>query len=230
MFFNQIALVPRVELADAPFNYQNSAHLEIIGKRLARFKQAQMALYAADIKIVSGILMGTVFWLSSYIVPSVTMAIAGFSYAFYHMGRHAEVARNYREALDDLIQVYNWSMGKDTGNHWYKLGVGNIQSLILTLGPWVAKETIYTWKDADLEPASAMSFAKRKEPSNAVKIKLAQFAAGEQTANWLFHIYGEAGTRGLTDIIKGYFQREVQEIAGQAKDAVVANVAHAFKS
>ncbi|MCC5014533.1 MULTISPECIES: hypothetical protein [unclassified Legionella] len=213
-FFEEPALIPRVELGDGNFNYKSANHLDIIGKRCLRFQQAQKHLHRIDNNIIRGAVIGSASWVGSYVFPLVTVSIAAFCFATYHYAHHAEAFKQYQEALNDLIAAYNWSMGRNTGDHWYKLGVLSLQDLVLTLGPCVKSETICTWSMGDLEPASMLSRAKRdNEPTTLFKAKLTQFAAGEQTKEWRFKIYGEGGTDDLWSV---FLQSNGKDLATEA--------------
>ncbi|WP_232220329.1 hypothetical protein [Legionella tunisiensis] len=221
-FFEESPLIPRVELGDGNFDYKSVIHLDMIGKRILRFQQAQKILHSTDSNIVKGVAIGSASWVGCYVFPLVTVSIAAFGYAAYHYGRHIEVFKQYHEALNDLIAAYNWSMGRNTGDHWYKLGSIPLQELVLALGPWVKSETICTWKTSDLEPASMLSRAKREtEPTTSFKARLTQFAAGEQIKEWQFKIYGEGGTDDLWGV---FLQSHSKELANDAiKRAVLSS-------
>lgn len=222
-FFSQTAPIARVQLPDASFNYQTPVHIDIINKRIERFKQAQTALHSLDRNIVVSWMLGSACWVGAYVFPLVTASIVSFCYSTHCLTRRPECFRQYKEALDDLIAVYKWSMGKEMGNHWYKLGEESIQTLIETLGPWVSKETIYTWQDKDLAPSSVLSLARRNEPKESFKIKLTLFAEGKQTENWQFPLYGENGIDDLMGTVQAYFKREAKEaVEKHAKEAVAS--------
>lgn len=213
-FFEESSLIPRVELGDENFNYKSAKHLDIIGKRCLRFQQAQKILHRTDNNIVRGIAIGSASWVGCYVFPLVTVSIAAFCFATYHYAHHEEAFKQYHDALNDLIAAYNWSMGRKTGDHWYKFGSIPLQELVLTLGPWVKSETICTWSTSDLEPASMLSRAKRdNEPTTSFKARLTQFAAGEQTKGWQFKIYGEGGTDDLWSV---FLQSNSKDLANEA--------------
>lgn len=202
-FFEEVPLIPRVELPQGNFNYQSANHLDFINKCTLRFQQAQKILHRIDTNIIRGVAVGSTSWVGCYVFPLVTVSIAAFCFATYYYAYHEEAFAQYQEALNDLIAAYQWSMGKETDNHWYKFGVIQLQELVLTLGPCATTETICTWQSSDLEPASMLSpYSRENEPSTAFKAKLTQFAAGDQTKEWQFLIYGEGGTDDLWGAIQ----------------------------
>ncbi len=210
--FERSPLIPKIELPEPHriFDYTNPSHLEIINQRTMRFKQAQTALHALDSNIINGLTIGSSAWLGIYFLPLVTVSIACFCFATHYASHRPEVFKNYQEALNDLIEAYVWSMGRETHQHWHKMGVKLIQDMILTLGPCVTKETIYTWRLEDLNPASGFYPLRPKrdiEPSLEFKAKLAQFASGNSTKEWQFALYGENGSDDFLGALREHFNR-----------------------
>ncbi|KTC86918.1 hypothetical protein [Legionella brunensis] len=210
-FFNSPPTPPQQKLdSSVTFDYRNTEHIDIIKNRIARFKQAQAAIYSFDNKIISGLAVGTVCWAGASIplpfTPTITISLASFSYASYQLGRRPDsgLLEPYREALTDLIEVYKWSMHGKT-NTWYKLGVPQIQDLILTLGPWVPTETIAIWEEKDLEPGRFSS--RGLEPTKEFKDKLNELAAGAHTKSIWFSVYGENGTDDLINAASAYLKQ-----------------------
>ncbi|MDP1604954.1 MAG: hypothetical protein Q8M03_17025 [Legionella sp.] len=184
----------RLELPEE-FDYKSAEHLKIITRQIERFTTALEDLQSIDRKIyIAG---GTC--LSAYIgtcIFSITwLSILSSAVSGWYLKAHFEKYPQYHEALEDLIKTYEWAMGKDTGKHWYKFPLPQIQELIETLGPWVTSNRIHTWKDTDLTTTSLFNSvpSPRKDISEAFHKRLAEFAAGKQAKGWNFSLYGEDG-------------------------------------
>lgn len=205
--FEPINLTPRVELPEprTSFDYQKSLHLDLINKRIIRFQQAQTNLHSLDSNIVKGLTIGGAAWVGIYFLPLVTVCVGACCLATHYASIRPTYFKEYQDTLKDLTEVYKWSMGRETNDHWHKLGVKQIQELILTLGPCATKDTICTWRSEDLNPATGFYPLRPKrdiEPTLAFKAELAEFAAGNQTNKWQFAIYGENGTDNLLGTLR----------------------------
>ncbi|KTD20862.1 Uncharacterised protein [Legionella lansingensis] len=223
-FYKETNVPKRMELLTKTFNYKSQEHLDFIQNRITRFKQAQAALYNYDNTIISSLTVGLVFYAGGSIIPflpSFAISIGGFSYASYLVGNReqAGLVRPYREALTDLIEVYQWSMGNKTDT-WWKLGVLEIQDLILTLGPMVRKETIAVWEEKDLQPGALLS--RGKEPTEAFKTKATEFAAGTQMQSIWFAVYGENGNDDILGMATAYLKHTAQGAAEKYAPAPLA--------
>lgn len=199
------------------FNHKNTQHLDLIQEQISRFSEALVALQTLDRNIVMGAVIGTGCYIGSYVFPLVLVSIAGACYASWNAARREQVSVQYREALSQLITVYQWSMGKDTGHHWDKLAVKTLQDLILTLGPWVSSSTIHTWTNADLKPAMLSFSTRRNEISELFEMQLTQFAAGTQATHWEFRLYSEHGMEHLYDAVQS-------SVASQANNLVAKTI------
>ncbi len=217
MLFQNPAEPVQLNLPRETFNYKNPAHLELIEKQINRFNEAAGALKSLDYNIFLGAAIGSACYFGSYILPLVTISIVGFSLAAHAHAKRPPVYERYRKALEDLISVYNWSMGKDTGDHWYKLGKKTVQDLILTLGPCVAPEVIHTWRAEDLRPNTLNPrnfFSTRRDdiPEEFEK-QLAKFAAGIQVSELTYRIYGQHGLDDLWQTLKATVANQVSDTA-----------------
>lgn len=189
-------------LPSVAFNHKDPLHLELIQEKINSFSQALARLQALDRNIVMGAAIGTGCYIGSYVFPLVLVSIAGACLATWNTAMREQVLSAYRKALHDLIEVYQWSMGKDTGNHWEKLAVKVLQDLILVLGPWVSSDSIHTWTNADLKPSLLSFCSRRKDIPEAFEMQLIQFAAGTQTTSWEFRLYGEHGIEHLCEVVQ----------------------------
>ncbi|MGQ3889632.1 hypothetical protein ACQUW5_11430 [Legionella sp. CNM-1927-20] len=207
----------QLSLPREAFNYKNSAHLEIIEKQISRFKESADALKALDYNIFLGVIVGSSCYFGSYLFPVVTISIASFSLAAHAHAKRPIAYEKYRQALDDLINTYNWSMGKNTGNHWHKLAIKTLQDLILTLGPCVAPEVIHTWTADDLKPNSLnpknFFSGRRNDITEEFEKQLARFAAGTQVSELTYRIYGQHGLNDLWQTLKTTVASQVNNAA-----------------
>jgi hypothetical protein len=207
-FFSRKLPVPtvvngRVQLPDEPFNYHLGAHLELITLQVTRFNTALNNLQAIDRGIFIGGALCFSAYIGQYLFPLAWLSCAGSAICAYNFALRAQSYTQYREAQEDLINIYAWAMGKDTGNHWYKLPLEQIQVLIRTLGPWVSSETIHTWKDEDLKPGlvAGITSSRRQDVPEEFETLLTRLAVGTQATNWSFRLYGENGM-GMEDLWK----------------------------
>ena len=125
---------------------------------------------------------------------AVPVAIAGFCLATNRLTVRPAYQEAYSQALKNLIAAYQWAMGAETGNHWEKLAVPEMQQLITTLGPWVTTSTLCTWRSDDLKPRLTLNpfgSNRRNELSVDFEAKLNQLQTGAHQTNWSFKIYGE---------------------------------------
>jgi hypothetical protein len=59
-------------------------------------------------KIVQGLSVGIGFFLLSYLLPLTTVAIAGFSFGFYHLAHRQAAKEQYDNALETLLNCCKW--------------------------------------------------------------------------------------------------------------------------
>ena len=186
------------------FDYNDKANLELIKIHVKRFQKMQEVLRSAYYGIVIGLVLGLTGWASTNFLPfTATIACLGFSIATYCLTIRAKCYDEYCEALDDLKKIFQWSMGKETGNISEKLGIKELQTLILVLGPWVDSKTICTWEPDDLKPKGFSKYmnTRRADISEEFERQLGRFEVGLQTSNWEYHLYGENGMKEITGIV-----------------------------
>lgn len=189
-FFNHIIKIPRESLPEMSFNYQDGRHLELIGLRVLRFKEAFEMLKKLDKSLLAGMALCAAAYVADYILPfAMPSAILGAGVAGYCLGRRPACFMQYKEALEDLKDAYCWAMGKEASDKWYAIRTAPVQAMILTLGPWVSKEIIHSWESSDLKNGYLNS-AKLKP--DFIK-KITSFAEGEQYNNWQYCFYGDKG-------------------------------------
>lgn len=212
--FNPPLITVANQIPSTNFNYQSPAHLEIINKKIERFKQTQDALIVADNNMVIGLLVGSTCWVSSYIFPTVSLSIAGFCFATLNATQRKEHFKLYKEALNDLIAIYQWSMGRETGNHWYKIALNDIQNLITTLGPWVSKKTLCTWDADALKPGkvAGLTSNRRNEIPEEFEEKLHRLMSETQISNWRYQLYGENCNDDAAGFAQSYATKKANEI------------------
>lgn len=189
-------------LPTVEFNHNDPLHLELIQEKINTFSQALSRLQALDRNIVMGVAISSGCYIGSYVFPLVLVSIAGACLATWNAAMREQVSSAYRKVLRDLIEVYQWSMGKDTGNHREKLAVKTLQDLIRVLGPWVSSDSIHTWTNADLKPSLLSFCSRRKDIPEAFEMQLIQFAAGTQARSWEFRLYGEHGMEHLYEVMQ----------------------------
>ncbi|CDZ76083.1 hypothetical protein BN59_00347 [Legionella massiliensis] len=210
------------------FSSADESHIAIINARIARFQEALGAIQAVDKGIISGLTLASIGWTTNYIplLPfTMTVAMLGCGIAGYSIGRRSFCFQKYKEALDDLKEAYQWAMGQRTDDYWYAIRHKNIQQMILTLGPWVSKETIATWQEADLQPGyipetvrnSTRLMRHAEELNPEFKGKLTDFASGKQTSNPLYRFYGETGIGDFAEHLQRYWENGSALVTGIAR-------------
>lgn len=184
------------------FDYQNPVHLRVISDSVIQFKSKLDALTFVDYRILMGAAIGSVAYVGAYLFPVVLVSIAACCVSAYNLGIRPPIYKEYREALEDLIRVFKWSMGANTKDYWYKLAVNEIMDLISTLGPWVSAQTIVTWSHDDLKPARMSLMSRRMDLPVEFENKLTRFASGEQSTVWAYRLYGETGSDRIFDMVR----------------------------
>ncbi|ASQ47406.1 hypothetical protein [Legionella clemsonensis] len=225
-FFKTAPIPPSIKLdTSTAFDYRNSSHIEIIKNRVLRFKQAQAALFHYDNQIIGALAVSAASWTGGILplpLPLWTISLASCGYGCYLLGNRTNsgLTTQYREALNDLLDVYTWSMSNKK-HTWYKLGVLEIQEMITTLGPWAKKDTIAVWEERDVV---AGTFTSRGiEPSEKLKAKLKEFAEGTAINNIWFSVYGQDGTDNLIPAANAYLKElALGSVKKCAPDAVTA--------
>ncbi|OCH99541.1 hypothetical protein A8135_07635 [Legionella jamestowniensis] len=208
-FFKADPIPPSVKLdTSIAFDYRNSSHVDIIKNRVLRFKQAQAALFHYDNQIIGALAVSVASWTGGVLplpLPLWTISLASCSYGCYRLGNRTNsgLTAQYREALNDLLDVYKWSMSNKT-HTWYKLGILQIQEMITTLGPWAKKDTLVVWEDSDLVAGKFTS--RGVEPSEEFKTKLKEFTEGLPSKSVWFSVYGEEGTDDLIPAVNAYLK------------------------
>lgn len=189
---------------DNPFDYQSNTHLHIVNQQVERFSKALADLQAVDDHILIGTGIAVSSWLTCGFLPLVTVGMVVSAYVGYCSHTRTEYASRYKEALEDLIAVYQWSMGKNTDNMWYKLGQKDLQNLIVTLGPWVNTETIFTWRKDDLQPSTLakLTTGRRTDIPEETERQLLRLEEGLHMSSVKFRLYGEGSVDKLLSSIK----------------------------
>ncbi|KTD61239.1 hypothetical protein [Legionella spiritensis] len=207
----------RVTLPEGGFDYQSASHLEFLQNQIKRFSDAQKALQNVDYHIIVSGAVSAAGYVGCWVLPLVTVTLAAGCWATYNATVRKQYDKEYREALEDLTVVYQWAMGKDTGNLWYKLGVKEVLELITTLGPWVKAETIHTWNEDDLKPGKLYS---REHFTRDKEVQLLQFASGVQTTSWSYKLYGEDGVRDALETLKAGVSAQVSNASEEVMERI----------
>lgn len=198
---NSLHLSSGEQLPDK-FNHENSNHLEIIAKKTAIFKQAQTALRNSDTYAFWSTVFSGGSYIASYVFPLVWFSLLSGIYTGYNIGARDKLNQHYKAVFDDLIKVYIWCMGKDTGLHWNKFLIPELQELILTLGPWVSKDTICTWEGSDLQQSKYVILSEeRNDLPEDFKAQLKYLSTGAQATAWNFPVYGENGIKNFKELL-----------------------------
>lgn len=105
------------QFIQSSFDPKNKDHLTFLTKRTTTLKEKLAELQTTDAHIIAGLMAGaTAFTLSSILPFGVMMAIAGFSYGAYYIGKREELAKEYRSALSDAVACLKWTLEKVENN------------------------------------------------------------------------------------------------------------------
>ncbi|KTD45961.1 hypothetical protein Lrub_2758 [Legionella rubrilucens] len=206
---------------DSDFDYQSSTHINIVNQQVARFSKALADLQTVDAHILVGTGAAVVSWLTCGFLPLATVGMVASVYVGYCARSRKEYANDYKKALDDLIAVYQWAMGKNSDKMWYKLGQKDLQNLIVTLGPWVNTDTIHTWRKEDLQPSTLakLTTGRRAEISEETERQLLRLAEGVHMNSTQFRLYGEGSVDTLLSSIKDNAMAKLTELATGPKQS-----------
>ncbi|MDX1836136.1 hypothetical protein DIZ81_03110 [Legionella taurinensis] len=206
---------------DSDFDYQSSIHIKIVNQQVERFSKALADLQAVDAHILVGTGAAVFSWLTCGFLPLVTVGMVASAYAGYCAHSRKEYASDYKEALEDLIAVYQWAMGKNSDKMWYKLGTRELQNLIVTLGPWVNTDTIHTWRKEDMQPSTLakLTTSRRTDISEETERQLLRLAEGVHMNSAQFRLYGEGSVDTLLSSIKDNAMAKITELTTGPKQS-----------
>ncbi|KTD52039.1 hypothetical protein Lqui_0883 [Legionella quinlivanii] len=131
------------------FSASSEADRKILTELTDKFKKRLEEYHSANVLGVT-LLSATVgLYIFSYLFIPVFLSLfagIGATYEFKSIGEREIL---YKQARADLIEAYEWAMGKDTGDHCNKMNCDEVRNLIFTLGNYVPSATIITWKNAE---------------------------------------------------------------------------------
>lgn len=202
---------PIIQAPSAPFDYKNPAHLLTIQAKLSVFNSAAFRLKRNDYCLALGAAImsfGVFACLSLMSIVFFLVMADAFMLIRDSFNARFSLFEEYKTALNDLINLYQWAMPKEHC-HWDALGLEPVQNLILTLGPLVPAEIIHTWQPADLESvkqifgergnylkeslefaSSSIGLTSRTEPSEQFKKQLIELANGTHQRSFHYRLYG----------------------------------------
>ncbi|MGQ3891765.1 hypothetical protein [Legionella sp. CNM-4043-24] len=195
------------------FNYKDATHLRVVSDSINQFTSKLNALMYIDYRIAMAAAISGIAYVGAYIFPLVLVSIAAASIASYNLGIRGPIHLEYRDALNELIKVYQWTMTAGSANYWYKLAVPQLQDLISTLGPWVTAKTIATWTHDDLRPARLSLESRRSDIPVDFENRLTSLAAGEQMKNLPYRLYGETASATLSEFLRELLAKAVPAIS-----------------
>lgn len=91
-----------------------TTHSVLVNMCIAELEDSRKALVSIDMKIVQGLSVGIGSFLLSYLLPLTTVAIAGFSFGFYHLAQRQAAKEQYDNALETLLNCCKW-VGSSSG-------------------------------------------------------------------------------------------------------------------
>lgn len=127
------------------FNPSKDSDNSILKECTTKLQTTLAELQTVDTHIIAGFAVGsTAFALSSLLPFGVTMAIAGFGYSAYCIGKREKLAKEYRVALADAVACLKWTVG-DLANNTNKaqiLASTDVLNLFDTLSPLMNEQQI----------------------------------------------------------------------------------------
>ncbi|RAP37378.1 hypothetical protein B1207_04170 [Legionella quinlivanii] len=168
-------VISRFARPDHAFSASSETDRKILTDLTEKFKKRLEEYHSANVLGVI-LLSATVgLYISSYIFIPVFLSLFAGMGAGYELKSIGERERLYKQARADLIDVYQWAMGKDTGDHCNKMNCDEVRDLIFILGNYVPSATIITWKNA--EPRGGTSLGAMEAIAAAVSAVKSMFTS-----------------------------------------------------
>lgn len=218
----------RFQIPEADFDYKNRKDLKCISDHVLQFNSALTAMRALLRTMLIGITLAIVCWTATFFTSTLTVtgAMIGAAIFTHSLGQYSRYYKAFTEALADLKQVHQWSMGKETNNLYEKLAIDSLQRLILTLGPWVKGSSIATWVDDDLKVKGFISIfgSKRTDLSPGFVDQLNYLASGAQEKTLEYQLLGESGPQNLLNYIKAKILELYKKFTSSEPNAFITTI------
>ncbi|KTC68820.1 hypothetical protein Lbir_2353 [Legionella birminghamensis] len=217
-FSNALSL-PRFTRPTSPFSASDEGHRKMLTAYTDKFNKALKEYHSLNVFTLVLLSVSAGSYLLSFALSTVLLSvISGFG-AGYELKSIGDKQLKYKEALNDLIAVYSWAMGKETGDHSVKLNCPEVRALIMTLGHYVPASTIITWKDEQQEQTSLFTaiksmFTGDTEPSKerqSLQSFLLYLEHGSHVKTSNYSVYGQGG-KGLVRYLWEQIQPELQDV------------------
>lgn len=131
------------------FNLNDALHTNLILSSAQSVTEKLAELQHIDKQIALGYATGVSAFVLSYLLPFSTIAIAGFTYGAYYMGRRQQAYVEYNFALQNLIRCCIWALG-ETKNANLK-NCKAITEMMNVLDPLVDEKTLRDCIDNSVE-------------------------------------------------------------------------------
>jgi len=170
------------------FNPDDMAHKNLVSECTQSVSDRLKALQQIDIKITIGFSLGSAALLASYFLPFWPIAIVGFAYGAYQMGRRKQAYVEYTSALENLAKCCIWTLGEVSAEEAHNKKIMNtpeITRMIDTLAPLTNTQQLRDFIDDKVEDDYI-------EEANAVKKEMTLFDKhlDEEKVDLYFKIYG----------------------------------------
>ena len=190
------------------FNPTTQSDYNLLTNSTTTLKDKLAELQDLDKQIIAGFAVGTTaFALSSLLPFGVTMAIAGFGFSTYCIGKREQLATEYRVALSDAVACLKWTLGDvaKNENSVEILKSTQVTELFDTLSPLMNEDQIRTVIDDTCEELYVKQAAEQT-------LDLFGRTLNKQEKALVYGMYGyEQG--GVLDVGKGLWYLACQAVS-----------------
>ncbi len=134
--------------------------------------------------------------------------------ASWNSAKREQVSNQYRDALKGLIDVYKWSMGKDTEHHWEKLAVKTLRVKSRHWAPGFKQDYSYMVKYGF--KTDAYRFIRDNDILEEFEMMPLIFGK-PQTVFQAYHLYGEHGVDKLFEVVQTNIKSQVNDFVAKTE-------------
>jgi hypothetical protein len=183
--------MPGIDFQNTIYNPENISHQEAIQDAINTFKHRLSTLETLDIKIKIMLGTGSGIWFFSALIPASPTLLAGSALILgWFLNTRETLNPLYRQALTDLITVYDWIMQREKVSMKIKLLDNPTLNVIATLAPWIPKEQLCRWNPEDYQVDAW--FGQNLSPKTKEILK--NYETTDLSKTWAYRFYGKTGS------------------------------------
>lgn len=218
----------RLQIPEADFDYTKKDHLLIISPRVQQFNNELGVMRIHLRTMLIGIAIAMACWTANFFFSTFTFigAMIGAAIFTHAFDQYLGCYKAYKVGMEDLKRLYQWSMRKGSSDMYQKLANVDLQTLILTLGPWVKSSTIATWHADDLKTQGVKSlfWSERTDLPTGFVDKLNDLASGVQEETLEYQLLGESGPQNVLNYIKGIILALYKKFSGNEPNGFITTM------